>query len=286
MRFIRNRLRVGTGALIVIILAGTVFAQETPKATATRTRPTRAASRPGASQPATFQAHATLGPALPIPEIEVNGKKVCSCDVYGPVWDGAHNGLWIVLQKWTFQDLGRGKFLIRSRPATALLIDVATGEETRRLDVPNSYLVGHDGVGLWFKVLAESANGGQAGYVLQRVRTAPSLTSGQEARGDKLPEDVSSPIPVDAFRIASAAPEASVATFWGLVDAGYVIERCYLSEWFMDARTRIDHGWQDRPFGAVVQGGGYVWMLADSLRRARVCRCRSPVRRNAVYALV
>jgi tetratricopeptide (TPR) repeat protein len=247
-------------------------------------------SRPLA--PPSFQAHGTWGPALPIPETPVDGRAVCAREVYGPVWDGVNNGLWVVLRDWTAGETGGSK-------CAALLIDPATGKEKRRLTVPSHYLLGHDGVGLWLAV----EDGKDSGSRSVRVRTAPDLTSAQKAHGLNLPEDLPASIPTagfdviltavlepHVFRLSRTEPVSVFALPWAVranpdrTDPGRNAaslpwaaslntrtSACHLGLWYFDTRTLNIYA-PTLPLCPLALGGGYVWSLDSGLERLELSR--------------
>jgi hypothetical protein len=267
-------------AFFLAALALPLFGQGTDPTAATSTRPASARSadtRPAASQPMTFEAHATPGPELPIPEIEINRKTVCSFDVHGPVWDGVNNGLWIVLQDFNLRDVVRGGRLPRwDDPTVAVLIDPATGKEMRRLDAPNSGLIGHDGVGLWFEMFAQSAVTEKDESVLQRVRTAPGLQQDREETDAGLPEDLPARIRLASLHLASQVTSPSIFSIPRVIVRGDVLGTKYLARWFLDSGTIVvcsrwgSSGSGDkfhRPDTPMATGGDYLWVFTDQLQR-------------------
>jgi hypothetical protein len=260
MRSIRNWQCVGASVFIVAILAGTACVPGRPRTPTTQT--SRAAGNPDVRQTTTFPAHATLGPALPIPETEIDGRTAYRCDVHGPVWDGVNNGLWLVLQDRTNQDsTGQPE-------CTAILIDPVSGKEKRHRRVPVADLVGHDGVGLWFQLNRDNKR------VFQRIRTAQTLASGQQMHERSLPEDLPAIIASDSFGFSRQEPVPSLFGMPVTVARDGVIGGVDLTCWFFDSRTvSLYGGWKEGGaersgnHGAMVTGAGYLWVLADGLQR-------------------
>jgi tetratricopeptide (TPR) repeat protein len=265
--------------LCVVVLGLAAFApsavaQSSPPAAIPQTRP--AHTRLATTQPAIFHAHATLGPVLPVPETDVEGNKVCRCDVYGPVWDGVNKGLWVVLHD-TGGHHKPGQPLAGdpgSGPCTALLIDPTTGRANRAVAAPSSCLLGHDGVGLWFEVSEESSAETRKRNIFQRVRTAPALSQEQQAGGAELPQDLPAAMPSDTFRFSGQAPVPSVFDPPRIVHAPDVISSLYLWQLYLDSQAISVYGrWQrsgDLPYACnppIVAGAGYLWIFTDRPQR-------------------
>lgn len=275
MRSPRKRLSVVAMAMIPAILAGTTLAET---------------SRPKA--PPSFQARGTFGPTLPIPQMQLDGKTVCSAEVFGPVWDGVNNGLWIVLRDRAPEKKG-------AKPrCTAILIDPSDGKQKRRLDVPSHYLLGHDGVGLWLAVRDET--GGSSSV---RVRTAPNVPADLKARGLELPQDLPPSIPTagfdtiltatlkpQVFRLSETKPLSLFALPWAVrtapdrTDPGRNLaslpwaaslntrtSACHLGLWHFDVRTLNIYA-PTLPDCPLALGAGYAWALDGVLQRCDLSR--------------
>lgn len=122
-------------------------------------------------------------PAAPVPATPTEEVKSLPRDIgkiHGLAWDGVHGGLWLV----TTDEAGS---------AHGVLIDPATATEIRRIPLPSSSVMGHDGVGLWCKVA------GASGTAYRRVRTAPGLSAEQAEQGLHLPPDLPQKIDIDTF---------------------------------------------------------------------------------------
>lgn len=248
MRSIGNRRCVAAGVAWLTILAGFVFAQEMARPAATQSQATGAATRPAASQPGTFEAHATLGPALP-DLAQPDEKGNVQYAVLGPLWDGVNNGLWVILRDLPSVIENRGG------PCIAILIDPTGGYEKTRLSLPSAEVIGHDGVGLWCQVDQKDSDGREAVPILQRVRTAPELTPHQKEMGWQLPADVKFPVSsTRCFDLFEGEAPVSVCSFFR---SGSQPFRIYLD---LQKATMYQPFPQENAGEPANDGGGYLWL--------------------------
>jgi len=273
MRWILNLCDV---ALVLAVIAPSTLGQASRPAAGVQTR--SADTRPAASQPTAFKAHAKLGPVTPAPEYKYTNR----IEVYGPIWDGVNGGLWVVVQDWLFL-YGQPEGVAQTRPigprdridvtrptVVAVLIDPVTGQERNRLNVPNTYLLGHDGTGLWFHV-SEPDNKRGPRIAFQRIRTAPGLTRQQQEHGLKLPEDMPDLIPESAFRVVSKRPTADLFSLFRVIWDSDHVSPDYLSQWYLLTNTINAYGtWGSREPNEsqpAATGAGYLWINVSPLKR-------------------
>lgn len=244
---------------VVLLSAGVICSAAMPVAAqlatrSTGTQPVDTASRPALADATAFEARMTIGPLLSLPGDDPARP---TATVQGPVWDGINEGLWFI---------PGDPSVAMNTPATAFLVDPATGKTKRKIDVPGGALLDHDGVGLWLAVARPGDNGSRK-LVCQRIRTAPDPRGGQMERNWRLPQDLPEQIDPTTFRASQTQPAASVYSLFDAVSnhgQSWNVVRIFFDAGIESQYRQSMDGYTPR---GVAVGGGYLWVCSDSLQR-------------------